>query len=495
MSEAIYRTYRPKTFANLVGQEHVKTTIGNQIAGDSVAHAYLFTGPRGVGKTTVARLIAKAVNCERRKGFEPCNACDACREVASGSSLDVFEIDAASHTDVENVRENIIKGVRFAPNRLKFKVYIIDEVHMLSTSSFNALLKTLEEPPSHALFILATTEIHKVPATIISRCQRFDFRKLKSGEMVGRLKEIVKEEGVKVDEEVLLEVARHADGCERDAESMLGQILALGDKKIGIEQASLVLPTTTHVMVEAFTTALMGGNVSEAIRLANQYAEEGVDLPHFTDDVVDYLREKMLADLSAGKQAEVSRGSAAIDKLLDARRHMKTDRLPQLSLELAIVQIATPPGNFPKLEVDLSRPGSVPSPVSHELASRPATPDSYAQTAFVPSAGTEPGLGRASFDDVKNRWNELFTRIKDVNASLPLVLRAGVLAGVEGNVVRIRCAFAFHAETLNQERNRMVLEETLSALHGLPLRIRAEHVPEVEEAVADIVKEFGGSVV
>ncbi|MBM5789985.1 DNA polymerase III subunit gamma/tau, partial [Candidatus Parcubacteria bacterium] len=173
-SHALYRVYRPSTFADVIGQPHVSTTLQNQYATGTLAHAYVFTGPRGVGKTTTARLLAKLVNCEAAKGSEPCNACGACTQIAEGSALDVCEIDAASNTDVENVRENVIKGVRFAPNQLQKKVFIIDEVHMLSTHAFNALLKTLEEPPEHALFILATTEIHKVPETIISRCQRFD---------------------------------------------------------------------------------------------------------------------------------------------------------------------------------------------------------------------------------------------------------------------------------------------------------------------------------
>src|SRR3989344_5558425 len=188
MATTLYRKYRPQTFAEVVGQNHIKTTLQNELEKDKIAHAYLFSGPRGLGKTTMARLFAKAVNCLTRKSgqSEPCNQCNSCQEVITGRSLDVIEIDAASHTGVDNVRENIIENSRFTPTSRKFKVFIIDEVHMLSTSAFNALLKTLEEPPEHAIFILATTEIHKVPETIVSRCQHFDFHKVPTADIVKR---------------------------------------------------------------------------------------------------------------------------------------------------------------------------------------------------------------------------------------------------------------------------------------------------------------------
>ena len=187
MAQALYRKYRPVRFSDLVGQNHIRITLQNELEQDRVAHAYLFSGPRGVGKTTTARLLAKAVNCKDRKDSEACEKCDFCKEISQGKSLDVIEIDAASHTGVDNVRENIIENSRFTPQRLKYKVFIIDEVHMLSLSAFNALLKTLEEPPEHVIFILATTEIHRVPETIISRCQRFDFKRVSVDDLVKRM--------------------------------------------------------------------------------------------------------------------------------------------------------------------------------------------------------------------------------------------------------------------------------------------------------------------
>ena len=228
MSELVlYRKYRPQSFADFVGQEHIVKTITNALAMGRVAHAYLFCGPRGVGKTTIARILAKAANCENRKkdDYEPCNKCLACQEINQGKSLDIIEIDAASHTGVDDIRE-LRDGIRFSPTRLRYKVFIIDEVHQLSKAAFNALLKTLEEPPEYAIFILATTEIHKVPETIISRCQKFDFHRLSMEKIIERLAKIAKSEGVKIEKPALEMVAMNAEGGMRDAESLLGQIMA-----------------------------------------------------------------------------------------------------------------------------------------------------------------------------------------------------------------------------------------------------------------------------
>src|SRR5690242_6333091 len=225
----LYRKYRPKTFADVAGQEHVKAVLKNEAAAGRAAHSYLFAGPRGVGKTSLARIFAKALNCvSRAKDGDPCGVCEACQEIAEGRALDVIEIDAASHTGVDNVREEIVEHARFAPAKLAWKVFIIDEVHMLSTSAFNALLKTLEEPPDKVVFILATTELHKLPATVISRCQRFDFRRIDQAALTARLKGLAEKEGYAVDADVLETIARSSDGCLRDAESLLSQLLALG---------------------------------------------------------------------------------------------------------------------------------------------------------------------------------------------------------------------------------------------------------------------------
>ena len=239
MAEALYRKYRPQIFEDVVGQEHIERTIKNAIAQDKVSHAYLFTGPRGTGKTTTARLLAKALLCEKGPTAEPDGTCDDCEMIAAGEHPDVYELDAASRTGVENVREEIIGRVQFAPTRGRYKVYIIDEVHMLSTAAFNALLKTLEEPPSHVVFILATTDPQKVPETIHSRCQRFDFRRISTEAMVSRLGAICTAENVEFEGEALELIAHRAEGGMRNALTSLEQLIAFGDGAVTMEVADI----------------------------------------------------------------------------------------------------------------------------------------------------------------------------------------------------------------------------------------------------------------
>jgi len=297
----IYRKYRPKNFKEVIGQENIIKILENEIKTDKIAHAYLFTGPRGLGKTTSARLMAKAVNClNRKKGqSEPCNKCAVCSSVNEGRFGDLIELDAASQTGVDNVRENIISYSRIPPTVGKYKIFVIDEVHMLSKSAFNALLKTLEEPPSYVIFILATTEIHKIPDTIISRCQRFNFRKVSLEKIVDRLDKIAKAEKIKIDKKVLQSVAVRSEGCVRDAESLFNQIFALGGKEITLEEASLVIPPSqTNLMIE-FLGMIFEKKDSKAVALVNQLMNEGIDLEQFTSDLISFLRKMILVKIGA----------------------------------------------------------------------------------------------------------------------------------------------------------------------------------------------------
>ncbi|MEK7122515.1 MAG: DNA polymerase III subunit gamma/tau, partial [Patescibacteria group bacterium] len=298
---SLYRKYRPQTFADIAGQEHIKQTLQNALARSEFVHAYLFSGPRAVGKTTTARVLTRAVNCIGRKEgeSEPCNQCASCTAILENRALDVIEIDAASYTGVDNVRDTIIASARVGRSGLKTKVFIIDEVHMLSTAAFNALLKTLEEPPSSVLFILATTELHKVPATIVSRCQRFEFKKIPPDAMRARLKMIIKKEKKSVDDEVVSQIIRLADGCQRDAESLLGQVLVFEDDHIGLETARLVLPMGNQALVKKLIGILVGQDISAAMGVVATAEEQGVDLAVFSADVLEYLRTLLLIQSGA----------------------------------------------------------------------------------------------------------------------------------------------------------------------------------------------------
>lgn len=367
----LYRKYRPRTFAEVVGQEHVVRTLTNAISLDKVAHAYLFCGPRGTGKTTMARLLAKAMNCEKMdRGYEPCNQCPSCKEISEGRNLDLIEVDAASNRGIDEIRE-LREGIKFSPARLKYKVFIIDEAHMLTGPAFNALLKTLEEPPAHAIFILATTEIHKMPQTIISRCQRFNFHKLTLNKIVERLQSIALREKVKIDRPALELIALNSEGAARDAESLLGQVMAMEDKEITLEEVQTILGTTDISAAIETINLLIKKDAKGAIEHINKLVEEGYDLTQFTKSLINYLRKAMI--FSSGGLSRPEAGQAAkklrqlvapeftdeqfktifeqgqsftsgeliklIKIFIAAENEIKSATLPQLPLELAIVEL------------------------------------------------------------------------------------------------------------------------------------------------------------
>jgi DNA polymerase III subunit gamma/tau len=408
-SQALYRRYRSQTFSELIGQEHIVQTLRNALAEGRIAHAYLFTGPRGVGKTTVARLLAKAVNCTAPLGQRPCGECDACRAIADGRAVDVIEMDAASHTSVEDARE-IIERVQFRPTSGAYKVYIVDECQMLSTAAFNALLKTLEEPPPHALFVLATTEVHKVPATILSRCQRFTFNRHTIGATAAHLHTIAAEEQIVLEPGVAEAIARAATGSMRDALSILDQLMAYGSGTIMLEQVRGLLGAAEAQEVAALVDALLSADLTSALRALNGVAEQGADLRQFARDLVERLRALMLLkaggdpgllDVTEDDMAALERQAAAADlgavfgwvKLFSGLdQQLRTSSYGQLPLELAVVEAIAAPVASPRMEGPSAQPAPRATPPARQAvqSSTPAGASTPRSAATLPPEPVRP---------------------------------------------------------------------------------------------------------
>lgn len=517
----LYRKYRPQTFADITGQEHIVQTIMSELSSDQIAHAYLFSGPRGVGKTTIARLLAKALNCtDRKKGAsEPCDKCDSCREITAGRNIDVIEIDAASHTGVDSVRENIVENAQFKPTRSKYKIFIIDEVHMLSTSSFNALLKTLEEPPAHVVFILATTELHKLPATIISRCQRFNFKKIAYDDMLKRLKNICAEEKIKVNDDVLDRIVRKSEGGLRDAESLLGQIFSLNLKKITAEDAELILPVSKIEGVLDFVECLADKNSAAALAQIQKLVADGLSVDQFFNDLIEVLRQLMMS--SAGQkmdQADFSDEAAKkikelakkfspsqivvlLDRCLKRRLETKNAPIPELPLELLVVEYcADKPDNDDKPTP--SAPAETPqeSKSATKIAAKEtkSTLTSTIKHAFETiSHKTAP---KTTLAEVTAKWDEVITKISEHYPSLVFILKMCQPVGLDENGLKVNAPFTLHRDKLNEAKNRKSIESVLENMFGENITFQAQvaAAPAAEKVPAgelqDLAAEFGGEV-
>jgi DNA polymerase-3 subunit gamma/tau len=517
MSETLYRKYRPQKFSEVIGQPHIVQTLSNSIKNNRIGHAYLFTGPRGTGKTTLARIFAKAVNCanlssEERaadklsirrssakadinesKYYEPCLVCENCKNIQDGRSLDIIEIDAASNTGVDNIRE-LRETVKLPPTRAKYKVYIIDEVHMLSSGAFNALLKTLEEPPAHVIFILATTEIHKVPETIISRCQRFDFARLSLDNIIKKLSSIAESEKVEIEKDALEMIAISAEGGMRDAESTLAQVISLEDKKITAKEVGEILGTTDHQNIEEMAVLLLGKNISEALALVNRLASEGHDLEIFNKSFLNYLRqililsvdEKLSAALSLEltseqieKAKKVSKNNTGeILKILESfseiQNKIRSSFIPQLPLEMAIVKI----GNY-KSEVAKIEPSSIQQPAAaiHKEAEniKPEEKKPVAEQPKELSAEEVPAakqFSNVSLEDVLDKWKNIIREIKPFNHSLSAFLINCQPAEVKNGFLIIATKYKFYKDKLNEHQNKLTIEKVLANILGSDIKVK-----------------------
>ncbi|MFH1382617.1 MAG: DNA polymerase III subunit gamma/tau [Chloroflexota bacterium] len=520
-SQVFYRKWRPQTFAEVVGQEPVAQTLRNALQRSRISHAYLFCGPRGTGKTSTARILAKAVNCLTNGKGEPCNTCAMCQAITEARALDVIEIDAASNTSVDDIR-SLREKVNYAPNQARFKVYIIDEVHMLSNSASNALLKTLEEPPAHVIFILATTEVHKILPTIMSRCQRFDFRRLSQADILAKLTDVCQTEGIKIDTEALRLVARSATGSLRDAENLLEQLTTYYGAEIGLAQVQAVLGITGDVRTKELVQHIVDNDIAAGIATIQHVNSDGLDLRQFNRELIEYLRALLLVKTGSAESVDLTpeditalktlADKAPLEQILKAIKlfgqlELGFDNYSTLPIELALVDCSLPPETTRERPVKASEEAaageevphqprktvistpkpkatSTPAPVKtpSESSSQPPTETATSTptpepVATVPTPPAETIKEAASeIDRLRLNWKQVIQQAPaEVRKSpaLAILRSAGVKpVAIEQDTVILAFRYSSFKEQMEKNENQQVVAKVISAFLGRPCRVR-----------------------
>lgn len=513
---SLYRKYRPQKFIDLIGQDHVRQILTNALATGQFSHAYLFAGSKGSGKTSTARLLAKALNCTGRElgpnSVEPCNKCKSCQEITLGHSLDVVEIDAASNRGIDEIRE-LRDKIRFAPTSSRFKIYVIDECHMLTKEAFNALLKTLEEPPPHAIFILATTELHKVLPTILSRVQTFDFRKARHEEIMLLLSKIVKQEKILIEDEALGLLSQLAYGAYRDAVSMLDQVASLGweeQKTITLLDVQKVLGQTTEKSVWDLVGLISEKDRAAALKLVEEIYFEGRDLEHFTFNVIGVFRKIILAknglindfekNTEEGQKVLVLAEKfsseeliAIIDKFLSVATMVKSSAMGQLPLEMAIFELTQgqPSVSLPNEKKDEPKVEKN----QHTQQDKPA----LCSAPVIQKSSPKPkNIEPAVKEDIVKLWSEVVKEIKAHNNTLAAMLKEASLSGVEDEKIILTFKFKFHAEKTSENKNLSILESTIAKISRKNFKIECLVDPNMavkkpvdhDEELLDAAKEI-----
>lgn len=524
---ALYREWRPRYFKEIVGQEHITRTLTNAIRQERIAHAYLFSGPRGTGKTTAAKVLAKALNCEQRTEVEPCNECASCLSIDQGNAMEVLEIDAASNRGIDEIR-NLRENVKLSAAKGKYKVYIIDEVHMLTTEAFNALLKTLEEPPRQVVFILATTEVQKIPLTILSRVQRFEFHRIAISNIQERLAEVCTDLQRSVDVQALQVIAQKSEGGLRDALSILDQCLVV-DEHIGVDQVYQVLGMVGESFSSEIVDALAGEDYGRVMSLLAQGIEQGRDPRQILRELLEYLRQALLY-LSTGqsplvpahlqskleqqsRQIGLERLLSWIDILLRGESQLRFASNARLAVELILVQTLyeSTAGNNASVNkasisntgvnIGINRPGTASSTMRNGNGINSNVSNSNVSNANSKGAPPQPDKGKeeeqmrvvkkpgeVNMDQISARWPEVLDRVWKVKKSTQAFLQESKPFALQEDVLTLqfRKGFSFHRDKVDQVENRQTVEQVLSELFGVKLTLKNIMEDEIDSAAQQI---------
>ncbi len=473
--------WRPQNFAEIIGQDYIVTTLKSAIEKNRLAHAYIFAGPRGVGKTSAARILAKALNCKNGPTVNPCQKCAPCTEISQGRSFDVIEIDGASNRGIDEIRV-LRENVKFPPASGTFKIYIIDEVHMLTTEAFNALLKTLEEPPEFVKFIFATTQPHKVLPTILSRCQRFDFRRILVMEMIAQLERIVAQEKIAVDKEVLLAIAKASDGSLRDAESLLDQLTSFSKGKISLKDVVSVLGIVEQEALFEITDKLIQKNALAALGLLNRIIDDGKDINLFLTNIIEHFRNLMIAKVTKADADLIDLPVELCERLFAQAQNFSLEEIfstfnilvntqeiskrldsSRIPLEISLVKLA----HNKRAEERVPGPSQTPPKEIKQSQEPPETREDN------PSPLKEKSVGSVSLDNVKGNWQNIIDALSKVKMSVATYINEGSPSKLTNNILTVSFPknYSLHKESLERKENKAVIEKVVSELLNADLRV------------------------
>ena len=519
--KAIYRKFRPRKFSDVLGQEHITQILKNQIINENIAHAYLFSGTRGTGKTSTARIFARAINCIGED--IPCNECEICRGILDESVMDIIEIDAASNNSVEDIRE-LRENSKYPPSTCKYKVYIIDEVHMLSKGAFNALLKVLEEPPKHLIFILATTEPEKLPATIISRCQRYDFKRVSVENIVKNMENIAREVDVKIEPKALELIARNSDGAMRDALSILDQCLSFSKDEITYDYVISVLGIVNNDLMFSMVDDIIDNDIESVLDNLDRVIEDGIDIRQFIKDMIVHFRNLMVAKTSRNLESSINETEEFIENIKTQVKKIELEKIITLLNILAETENKCKWSSQPRiiLEVDLIKMMKLPSNLSLEsLMTRIEELETKIKSGNISvtkksvekkevkkeeSSLRDVGINEdVDFEAIKEKWQDILAVIKKKKIALHALMIEGEPLSFRNTILTIgfKDGFAFHRDALNKEDNKASIEKIIEGNLNTKIELKLvmegnpvlDESQEKEDLVKDVIDVFGEDLV